>query len=79
MDASPQPSAQVGGASEDVTQTLIPHKLPPSLLDQTLHLSTHIFVYIMNRNNSMYRLHIVLCCMSINIMLTAKGILYPSN
>lgn len=38
MDPGPEPSAQVGGAGEDVTKPLIPHKLPASLLDQTLHL-----------------------------------------
>lgn len=38
VDSSPEPCAQVGGASEDVTKSLIPHKLPSSLLDQTLYL-----------------------------------------
>lgn len=38
MDPGPEPCAQVGGAGEDVTEVLIPHELPASLLDQTLHL-----------------------------------------
>lgn len=38
VDPSPEPSAQVGGAGEDVTEPLVPHELPASLLDQTLHL-----------------------------------------
>ena len=33
MHASPEPSAEVRGASEDVAQTLIPHELPSSLLN----------------------------------------------
>lgn len=36
--SSPESSAQVGGAGEDVTQVLVPHELPASLLDQLLHL-----------------------------------------
>ena len=38
VDPGPEPCAQVGGAGEDVTEVLIPHELPASLLDQTLHL-----------------------------------------
>ena len=33
MHASPEPSAKIRGAGEDITQTLIPHELPSSLLD----------------------------------------------
>lgn len=34
----PEPGAQVGRAGEDVSQTLVPHELPASLLNQLLHL-----------------------------------------
>lgn len=33
MHTSPEPSAKVRGAGEDITQTLVPHELPSSLLD----------------------------------------------
>lgn len=36
--SSPESSAQVGGAGEDVTQPLAPHELPAFLHDQPLHL-----------------------------------------
>lgn len=38
MDSSPESCPQVGGAGEDVTEPLVPHELPASLLDQMLHL-----------------------------------------
>uniref|UniRef100_A0A3B3CU41 Uncharacterized protein n=1 Tax=Oryzias melastigma TaxID=30732 RepID=A0A3B3CU41_ORYME len=38
VHARPEARAQVGGAGEDVAQTLVPHELPASLLDQVLHL-----------------------------------------
>ena len=38
VDPGPEPCAQVRGAGEDVTEPLVPHELPASLLDQTLHL-----------------------------------------
>lgn len=38
VDPGPEPGAQVGGAGEDVAEPLVPHELPPFLLDQTLHL-----------------------------------------
>lgn len=38
MHTSPEPSAKVGGAGEDVAQSFIPHELPASLLNQMLHL-----------------------------------------
>lgn len=34
----PESGAQVGRAGEDVSQTLVPHELPASLLNQLLHL-----------------------------------------
>lgn len=33
MHTSPEPSAEVRGAGEDVAQALIPHELPASLLN----------------------------------------------
>lgn len=38
MHARPEASAEVGRTREDVAQTLIPHELPASLLDQFFHL-----------------------------------------
>lgn len=38
MDPGPEACAQVRGAGEDVAEPLVPHELPASLLDQTLHL-----------------------------------------
>lgn len=38
VDPSSEPCAQVGGAGEDVAEPLVPHELPASVLDQTLHL-----------------------------------------
>lgn len=38
VDPGPEPCAQVGGTGEDVTEPLVPHKLPAFLLDQMLHL-----------------------------------------
>ena len=38
VHARPEAGAQVGGTCEDVAQTLVPHELPASLLDQVLHL-----------------------------------------
>lgn len=38
MHAGPQPGAEVGRAGEDVAQTLVPHELPASLLNELLHL-----------------------------------------
>lgn len=36
----PEPSAQVGGAGQDVAQPLAPHELPAPLHDPILHLET---------------------------------------
>lgn len=41
VHAGPESCAQVGGASQDVAQPLVPHELPALLLDQALHLHTH--------------------------------------
>lgn len=38
MHAGPEASAEVRGAGEDVAQTVVPHELPASLLNQLLHL-----------------------------------------
>lgn len=38
MHTSSESSAEVRGAGEDVAQTLIPHELPTSLLNELLHL-----------------------------------------
>lgn len=38
MHARPEASAEVGRTCEDVAQTLVPHELPASLLDEFLHL-----------------------------------------
>ena len=38
VHASTEPSAEVGGAGEDVAQVLTPHELLPVLLDQVLNL-----------------------------------------
>lgn len=42
VNSSPEASAQVRGTCEDVTKMLVPHKFPPSLLDQLLHLETKL-------------------------------------
>lgn len=38
VNSGPEAGAQVGGTCEDVAKMLVPHKFPPSFLDQLLHL-----------------------------------------
>lgn len=38
MHPGPESGAEVGRAGEDVSQTLVPHELPASLLNELLHL-----------------------------------------
>lgn len=38
VNSSPEAGAQVRGTCEDVAKMLVPHKFPPSFLDQVLHL-----------------------------------------
>lgn len=38
VHSSPKSSTQVRGAGQDVSQALVPHELPASLLNQLLHL-----------------------------------------
>lgn len=47
MHTSPETSAEVRGAGEDVAQTLIPHELPASLLNQMLHLKDTSKLYFL--------------------------------
>lgn len=39
VDPGPETCAQVGWAGQDVTQVLVPHELPASLLNEMLHLT----------------------------------------
>lgn len=54
MDPSPEACAQVGRAGEDVTQPLIPHELPSSLLDQTLHLTNRHSLFFIKQTGKCF-------------------------
>lgn len=61
VDSSSQSSAQVGGASQDVAQVLIPHEFPASLLNQLLNLGEHnprLHSHLANKRSMM-----ILCSM----------------
>lgn len=52
VHARPEASAKVGRTCEDVAQTLIPHELPASLLDQFFHLHREVAEMAIEQNKT---------------------------